>query len=97
MPRFRLAQTQAGFGIVPVESIVPHFDAIPAMFKPIVLALMGKLKDGERMIGVDEDTAIVGKPHEPWEVMGKAGAHVFTKDGGTSYTAGESFLLGSES
>ncbi len=29
MPRFRLAGTQEGFGIVPAEFIVPHFDAMP--------------------------------------------------------------------
>jgi cyanophycinase len=93
MPRFRLAQTQAGFGIVPVESIVPHFDAIPAMFKPIVLALMGKLKDGERMIGVDEDTALVGALGGEWKVMGQSKVHVFTSKGEQTYESGQTLRL----
>ena len=93
MPRFRLAQTQAGFGIVPAESIVPHFDAIPAMFKPIVLALMGKLKDGERMIGVDEDTALVGALGGEWKVMGQSKVHVFTSKGEQIYESGQTLRL----
>ncbi len=94
MPRFRLAQTQTGFGIVPAEFIVPHFDAIPAMFKPLVLALMGKLKDGERMIGVDEDTALVGTLGGEWKVMGKSGVHIFTREGETIYESGQTLTLG---
>ncbi len=94
MPRFRLAQTQTGFGIVPAEFIVPHFDAIPAIFKPLVLALMGKLKDGERMIGVDEDTALVGALGGEWKVMGKSTVHIFTREGETIYKNGQTLTLG---
>lgn len=89
MPRFRLAQTQKGFGIVPAEFIIPHFDAIPAMFKPIVLALMGRLKADERMIGVDEDTALVGTLGGEWKVMGQSRVHVFTRAGEQVYESGQ--------
>ena len=93
MPRFRLAQTQVGFGIVPAEFIVPHFDAIPAMFKPLVLALMGKLKDGERMIGVDEDTALVGTLGGEWQVLGESKVHIFTRHGEQTYESGQILAL----
>jgi len=93
MPRFRLAQTQEGFGIIPAEYIVPHFDAIPGMFKPIVLALMGKLKTGERMIGVDEDTALVGRLGGEWKVMGQGEVHIFTSDGEQTYESGDILTL----
>ena len=53
MPSFRLAGTQEGFDIVPATFIVPHFDAIPGIWKPIVFGLQRQLKKGERMIGVD--------------------------------------------
>ena len=46
------------------------------------------------MIGIDEDTAIVGKLNEEWTVLGNSKAHVFTKDDGKSYGAGEKFSLG---
>lgn len=93
MPRFRIAQTQAGFGVLPLEFIVPHFDAIPAMFKPIVLALMGKLKEDERMIGIDEDTALVGRLRGEWHVMGRGNVHVFTKKEEKVYKSGQTIAL----
>jgi len=93
MPRFRLAQTQEGFGIVPAEYILPHFDAIPAMFKPLVLALMGKLKDGQRMIGVDEDTALVGRLGGEWKVMGQGKVHIFTRGGEQIFASGQTLML----
>lgn len=93
MPRFRLAQTQIGFGIVPAEFILPHFDAIPAMFKPLVFALMGKLKANERMIGVDEDTALVGVLGGEWKVMGQSKVHVFTREGEQIYESGQTLTF----
>ena len=80
MPSFRLMKTQEGFGIFPAEYIIPHFDAFPAVWKPMVFALQKQLKDGQRMIGVDEDTALVGSLQGEWKVMGKSEVHVFTRE-----------------
>ena len=33
IPSFRLAGTGAGFGIFPAKFIIPHFDAIPGLWK----------------------------------------------------------------
>ena len=93
MPSFRLAGTQEGFGIVPATYIVPHFDAIPGIWKPIVFGLQRQLKKGERMIGVDEDTALIGKLDGEWVVKGKSKVHVFARDGKSSYSAGETVTL----
>jgi cyanophycinase-like exopeptidase len=46
------------------------------------------------MLGVDEDTAIVGRRDGEWTVMGKSKAHVFTRDESRTYAAGEKFFLG---
>ena len=86
MPSFRLAGTQEAFGIVPATFIIPHFDAIPGVWKPIVFGLQRSLKKGERMIGVDEDTALIGKLHGEWLVKGKSKVHVFARDGKASYS-----------
>ena len=96
MPDFRAAgiRSTAAFGILPVASVMPHFNAIPLFGKPLVATLRRRLLDGEIMIGIDEDTAIVGKLNEEWTVMGKSKAHVFTKDESQSYGAGEKFSLG---
>lgn len=85
MPRFRLAQTQPGFGILPVEYVMPHFDAIPLVFKPLVAALKGKLKADGRMLGIDENTALVGTLGGEWTVMGKSKVHIFTRAGEQIY------------
>lgn len=90
MPRFRIAQTQTGFGILPVEFVIPHFDAIPAMFKPLTFTLRRQLRDGERMVGVDEDTALVGRLGGEWKVMGRSRVHVFTRKGEQIYESGQS-------
>ncbi|NWG34594.1 MAG: Type 1 glutamine amidotransferase-like domain-containing protein [Chloroflexi bacterium] len=93
IPRLRLAQTQTGFGIVPAEFIIPHFDVVPVLFKPLILALRRQLKDRERMIGVDEETALVGALGGEWRVMGRGGVHVFTKHGEQRYTNGQTLTL----
>ena len=82
------------FGLVPFAFVMPHFDAIPLFGKPLISTLSKRLKDGETMVGIDENTAIIGKLNESWTVMGRAKAHVFTKDGSKSYAAGEKFSSG---
>lgn len=96
MPDFRAMgiRSTAAFGVLPIASLMPHFNAIPLFGKPLVATLRRRLTEGEIMIGIDEDTAIVGKLNEEWAVMGKAKAHVFTKNESTSYSAGEKFSLG---
>jgi cyanophycinase len=96
IPDFRTMgmRSTVAFGVVPVAFVMPHFDAIPLFGKPLVSALRNRLKAGEIMIGVDEETAIVGKLNEDWTVLGKARAHVFTKNEDKSYAAGEKFSLG---
>jgi cyanophycinase len=98
IPSFRLAGTQEGFGIMPSIFIVPHFDAVPGIWKPLVFALRRQLKKGESMIGVDEDTALVGMLSETgrggdWKAMGASKVHVFTRDGESTYSDGQKVLL----
>jgi len=93
MPRFRLAQTQEGFGVVPAEFIIPHFDAMPIVFKPLTLALKAQLKDGQRMIGVDEDTALIGTLGGEWKVMGQSKVHIFTRNSEQTYESGQTITL----
>ncbi len=93
IPSFRLAGTQEGFGIVPATYIVPHFDAIPGVWKPLILGLQHQLKKGERMLGVDENTALIGTLGGAWVVKGKSKVHVFTRDGKISYSSGQTLTL----
>lgn len=96
MPDFRAAgiRSTVAFGILPIASLLPHFNALPLFGKPLVATLRRRLRDGEIMLGVDEDTAIVGRRDGEWTVMGKSKAHVFTRDESKAYSAGEKFFLG---
>jgi cyanophycinase len=96
MPDFRAMgiRSMAAFGLVPISSILPHFNAMPLFGKPLVATLRRRLDDDEIMVGVDEDTAIVGRLGEEWTVMGHSKAHVFTKTDVKTYAVGEKFSLG---
>lgn len=95
IPDFRALglRSISAFEIVPAAFIIPHFDAFPMLWKPLLFALRRRLRDGEILLGIDEDTAIVGKLGEEWTVMGKAQAHIFTKDESKGYGAGEKISL----
>lgn len=93
IPSFRLFGTVKGFGILPVKFVLPHFDAVPAMFKPLIAALKAQLKKDEYILGIDENTALVGSLDGEWKVMGKSQVHVFSRDGNRTYSNGETFRL----
>jgi len=95
IPDFRTVglRSTPAFGIVPATFIMPHFDAIPLLRKPLVSAMRGRLKKDEVMIGVDENTAIIGKLNQEWTVLGAAKAHIFTKEDSKSYGTGEKFII----
>jgi cyanophycinase len=96
MPDFRALgiRSMAAFGLLPVSSIMPHFDALPIFGKPLIATLRRRLDDNEIMLGIDEDTAAIGKLNGEWTVMGKSRVHVFTKTDIKTYVAGEKFSLG---
>lgn len=93
MPNFRFAGTSAGFGLVPATYVLPHFDRMPAPFKIIVSLLRNGFKNAENALGIDEDTALVGKLGGEWKVMGKSKVHMLTKKGTRSFAAGETVPL----
>ena len=93
IPSFRLFGTVAGFGVVPAQFILPHFDAVPVMFKPLVSTLKAQLKKGECMVGIDENTALIGQLGDHWKVMGGGRVHVFKREGNQNYESGQTLRL----
>jgi cyanophycinase len=93
IPSFRLFSTVEGFGLVPAQYILPHFDAVPVMFKPLVATLKAQLKKGDSMLGIDENTAAIRQPGGEWNVMGQGQVHVFTRAGNKTYKHGQMFQL----
>ena len=45
------------------------------------------------MIGIDEDTALIGKLNGEWMVKGKSNVHIFARDGKVSYADGQTLTL----
>ena len=97
MPDFRRVGlgTVNAFNIVPAAYILPHFDAIPAIWKPFILALTKRLKNGDTLLGVDEETALIGKldGREAWQVHGHKTVSLFTRDGKRVFAVGEEVNL----
>lgn len=55
-----LPRSRRGFGLCPSVQIVPHFDEIPS---PIGSAIRRSLGTRLTLIGVNKDTALVGRGH----------------------------------
>jgi cyanophycinase len=83
---------EEAMNVVPHLNVVPHFDQM-AKWDPGFLNRAQRYTDAHQtLIGVDEDTALVGGPHD-WTVMGRLTVSVFGPDGPKAYAAGERIVL----
>lgn len=73
--RDRRGDSIAGLGLVRGMSVIPHFDQIERWMPGAVQWAIDHVPAGVCLIGIDEDTAIVGGPDE-WQVMGASRAWV---------------------
>ena len=76
-----------GFGLVPNCVLLPHFDRLPAR-NVAISALRHKLNPNTFALGVDENTALVGRPGESWEVMGGGSVFVMRREGTQEHKPG---------
>ena len=63
------------------------------LWKAFFLGLRRTLKLGEYILGVDENTALVGKLGDTWQVLGKGQAHLIWGDRQQDYTVGQQVFL----
>jgi cyanophycinase len=91
LPDLRLGgmNRPSAFGVLPASFILPHYDAMPAVYKPMIAALRLTLGVGEYVIGIDEDTALVGKRGGEWRALGVGKVHVIKRKTQAAYAAGE--------
>ncbi|MBI5933323.1 MAG: Type 1 glutamine amidotransferase-like domain-containing protein [Chloroflexi bacterium] len=91
MPDFRRAGfgTREAFGLAPATFILPHFDSIPAIWRPFITALTKRLKKGESLLGIDEETALIGKLGGEWRVHGHKTVSRYTREGKQVFRVGE--------
>jgi cyanophycinase len=81
------------FGTLPARYILPHFDRMQ-IIRPLVTPLLkSRTQEGEFSLGIDEDTALVGRLGGAWQAMGASKVYVFTRKGVKSYSDGEAVPL----
>jgi len=98
VPNFRAAglTSMNAFQIVPATFVIPHFDRMRGLWSAYLFGVRRQLKEGQFILGVDENTALVGKLDEgAWQVMGQGKAHIITRDSQQDFIAEQEVLLGS--
>ena len=57
--------------MISAHIILPHFDKMPSWAPMMLPLLRSRLKNNEFALGIDEDTALIGKPGADWHVQGR--------------------------
>lgn len=71
---------RSGLGVVPNLFVLAHFDRLEEWVPGIVARATSEAPDGVVLVGIDEDTAIVGRPGD-WVVRGRQCAWLVERDG----------------
>jgi len=80
------------FGLVPNYSVWPHFDLgwVRRGFSWLTNLLLGS---DASALGIDENTGLVGRLGEKWQVMGAGGVTVITTQGAMRHASGSRLLF----
>jgi cyanophycinase len=95
VPNFRIAGLTSidAFQIIPATFVIPHFDRMRGLWSAYLFGVRRQLKDDQFILGVDEDTALVGNLDDTWQVMGRGRVHIITRNNQQDFTAGEEVPL----
>lgn len=83
---------EEGLGVLPGWHVLPHFDRITDWEPGIVERYLARLPEGELLVGIDEETALV-RVDDDWTVDGRQGVHLITRNGQQTYVKGASLPL----
>jgi cyanophycinase len=79
-PNQRGGKSEAGLGTVPQLAVIPHYDRA-RFIRPIFLRIIrSSAPDDAEVIGIEEDTALVGRPGEEWVVTGRQSVVLIDRD-----------------
>ena len=90
--RHPLRPVEQGLGVVPHLRVLPHFDRFAGRLPDVLLRRLVDEPSGVTVLGIDEDTALVGGP-EHWQVLGRQSVWVLTADGRVEHPSGSSMHL----
>jgi len=95
VPNFRAAGLTSlqAFQVIPATFVIPHFDRMRGLWSAFLFGVRRQLKNDQFILGVDENTALVGVLDGTWQVMGQGQAHIITRDSQQDFTAGEEVPL----
>ena len=96
VPRIRAPGKEGteGLGLLPHLRVIPHFDMFAARMPDVVERFLAPEDPGVTVIGVDEQTALVGGPRD-WTVEGHQSVWRLTSDGRQAFSAGMTLTTGS--
>jgi cyanophycinase len=80
-----------GIGLLPHLRVIPHFDAFAARVPDLITRFLLPHDTGVTVLGIDEDTALVGGPNE-WTVKGRQSAWRLTHAGREELVTGSLVL-----
>jgi len=92
VPNFKAAglRNVPAFGLLPARIIFPHFDRWKVARAAMLAPLRRRLAAGEYALGIDEETALVGRLSDPfWTVLGRQTASLIHKDSVRVYKSEE--------
>ncbi|MHB8507183.1 MAG: Type 1 glutamine amidotransferase-like domain-containing protein [Candidatus Dormibacteria bacterium] len=70
-----------GLGLVSGAIVIPHFDQMDLWMPGTTDRALALVPAGDVLVGIDEDTALVGGPRE-WRVAGRQSVHLLRHGGG---------------
>lgn len=84
---------ERALSIVDGVTVIPHFDRMHRWDPSFLERAVAQLGPGRHLVGIDEDTAMVGGP-ERWTVMGRQRVTVFAAGGGSQvFGAGDQLTI----
>jgi cyanophycinase-like exopeptidase len=81
-----------GLALLPHVRVIPHFDAFAARIPDIVTRFLLPHEGHVTLVGIDEDTALVGGPYE-WRVVGRQSAWIIDPQGRHEVPSGSSLSI----
>lgn len=86
------AEPKAGLGLLPHIQVLPHFDRMLGWMPDLLTRPFLRPRPGVHLVGVDEDTALVGGPEE-FTVQGRQSAWLLGDGRRQQYPAGSTLTL----
>jgi len=83
---------QPGFGLLPHVRVLPHFDRMIGWMPDVLTRPFFRGSNGVHVVGVDEDTAIVGGP-EVFTVQGRQSAWLLSDGKRKQFASGDTIEL----